>query len=428
MYTEAWHIHTACVHLSFTKTDQYYDTLRPQDFIDDFPLHLWLFLPRERRGEGGVNFPLQGTTGNIPSVEPQVTPSGRVSGDYFSAGGTHRPPMSQNLTSPLQPPAVTPNGDNHPMISFIAHVSDPIHAELERLQLLFLLRLKDSFTDLKMAMMKFLTLMSPGNETLEHVTSPTTPLSGSRHNTLVSGEECEIGESVRSEFGEEMGEERGEEEGVVRQRTLTDLSQDVVRNSTENSSDQIPNQKNGSASIGGCVIVRCMEADILLPTIFTEKAREMISGKNTPVNSPLSPSPIPLTTESPSLTPTRLMSPPRQTLPSPSPLTHTITHPPSSQLTPTTQPSGSQSSLLSLTSSTSQTSYQASPPRAPISTGGGLMRKTGLTGSRTSLPIICEGGQGSSVADDVISLRGDGYSAKETPHQHLQVPVGLSPT
>ena len=447
MYTEAWHIHTACVHLSFTKTDQYQDTLRPDDFVEDFPLHLWLFLPRERRGEDeGANFNSQGVLRDIHrtptrSVGGQPT---QAMGDFKIEGTSqsHEPknfdplpaqnfdslprnlgPLPQNL-DPLHLRTPSKSGTERPLISFIAHVPDPIRAKLERLQFLFLLRLKDSFNDLKNAALKFLTLVALGNDKKSpaELTSPTTPLLGNRHDTLVSREECESSEEVTREFGDEVTER--ETDVNTRQP-----AEGEVQRSNTTTSEPVPNGKSESASIAGCVIVRSVRADILLPTIFSEKTRGVpASGKNTPINSPLSPSPLPDLTQLPESTATRLLSPSRPTSSSPSPLApHTLTHPPDQHTVTHTlgtqpQPSitGSQSSLLSQTSSTSQTSFQALVTQSQAASGAGLTGQSGLTGSQTSLPILFDGGQRSS-GDDVISLRGYRQSTLETHQLTLKV-------
>ena len=412
MYTEAWQLHTACVHLSFTKSDKYEDTLRPKDFIDDFPLHLWLFLPRQRR-EGEAD-----PSHTAPSVLNAGTPT-RIS-------SSRGPPLPQ---------AMAPPDNGHPTISFIAYVSDAIHAELERLQFLFLLRLKESFVDLKTSAMKFLSLTSPGQpaaegteeEKVQEVTSPTTPRlfpGNSRHDTLVAGDECEVGD----------GGERGEGEGPV----LSGINHSSVR--TEAGVEGVtsePDQKTSSASIAGCVIVHSLQADIILPSMFSEKtSKGVASDKNTPAplspSSPLHPSlPSMLSdnspvVQSPSHTPTRLTSPPRRDsapFPSPSPLSHIHVAPSQADNphTLTVPSSGSQLSLLSQTSQTSSTSQPSLLLQSQVSTG--LRQGTGLTGSQTSLPILFEAGQSSDGdrGSDVVSLHGDHPSPADMPHRHSQV-------
>lgn len=119
---EGWHVSTACVHVAFVDS---YATLHTRTFVDDFPLHLWLFLPPS-------------------SLDSSLPPS----------------------------PSISSNSDElkDPKFSLIIHVPSDIRVELERLQLLFLMRLKDSFTDFKSSLMKFLdpdTFAPHLKETLE---------------------------------------------------------------------------------------------------------------------------------------------------------------------------------------------------------------------------------------------------------------------
>lgn len=122
---EGWHVNTACVHVAFVDSYTHKATLRTRTFVDDFPLHLWLFLP--------------------PSSLDSSLPSS---------------------------PSISPHSDKHkdPNFSIIAHIPSDICVELERLQLLFLMRLKDSFAVFKSSLMKFLdpnTFAPHLKETLE---------------------------------------------------------------------------------------------------------------------------------------------------------------------------------------------------------------------------------------------------------------------
>ena len=121
---EGWHINTTCVHVAFVDSYTHKATLRTRTFVDDFPLHLWLFLPPS---------PLDSSLPSSPSISPH-------------------------------------SGSKDPDFSIIAHIPSDISVELERLQLLFLMRLKDSFSVFKSSLMKFLdpdTFAPHLKETLE---------------------------------------------------------------------------------------------------------------------------------------------------------------------------------------------------------------------------------------------------------------------
>ncbi len=121
---EGWHISTSCVHVAFASSYTHSATLHTKSFISDFPLHVWLFLP--------------------PSPMDSTHPS--------PLDSTHPSPLD---SAPPPTPSSTPVVPE-PKFSLIAHVPSEIRVELERLQLLFLLRLKDSFTAFKTTLMKFL--------------------------------------------------------------------------------------------------------------------------------------------------------------------------------------------------------------------------------------------------------------------------------
>ena len=354
MHTEAWHFHTSCVHLSFTKSDQYEDTLRPKDFVDDFPLHLWVFLPqRKREGEG-----------------------------FFGQAAAPSP------SSP-SPPSSPPENDC-PKISFLAHVSDPIRAELERLQLLFLLRLKDSFAAFKTSIMKFLTLRPP-EAVVEELRSPGTPRGwGEEEAEPPLGAE----EGGREWRGGRHGERKGGEEGAV-----PSVEHEGAGEFGPDKSSQSSEKKDVSTTIGGCVVVRSVQADILLPSLYvTKPCKGTNTETNTPVTGPSSPTSSFLTglatgmgssqtpdrsqTQSPTGV-VRAASPPRRPPPPPPPL-RTAQH-----ANPTLplkfNISGSETSLHSQTSQSSQSSH---PGQSTMPS----FRQSGQSGSQISLPTLLPAG------------------------------------
>lgn len=211
--TEGWHVHTSCVHVAFVESYTHEATLYTKTFIQDFPLHFWVFLPTEH------------TASPSPSSDQK-----------------------------------------EPTFSFIAHAPDVIHAELERLQLLFIMRLKDSFTDFKYSLTKFLTLKSLDLPMQEPVSSSedlaeaadqlTTPTSSEE------GEERKRGGAAEREEGEER-EKRGD---VEREEGEESENGGVTERTPSRSSNKL---KDISASIGGCVIVHSIVADIILPSLYT---------------------------------------------------------------------------------------------------------------------------------------------------------------
>ena len=306
MHTEAWHLSTDCVHVSFTKSDQHEDTLRPKDFVDDFPLHLWLFLPRKK------------TDGN---------------GGYWAAeshtSASSAPPPPPFPSSPSSSPPASSSGkcSNLPTISFLVDIPEPIHAELERLQLLFLLRLKDSFASFKMAILKYLTIPAP--ETVaEEMLSPQNFSCRGEVSSCARGGRREVvksvgGEGVRGEEEEGGREENEGGRGVERsgegqrERGRPCVGKETAKPTKEglggdaDTTDPLPtqgshtphhltkgeglNKPTSSPTIGGCVLVHSVQADLLLPSLFSLKpSRSTNTEADTPITSPLSPSPSPV--------------------------------------------------------------------------------------------------------------------------------------
>ena len=222
MATEGWHVHTSCVHVSFAESYTHEATLYTKTFIQDFPLHLWVFLPTEDT--------------------------------------TSPPPPDSNL--------------NEPTFCFIAHAPDVVHAELERLQLLFIMRLKDSFADFKDSLKKFLTLKS--------VELPA-------QKPLPSSDELAQCQTPPTREEPDKEEEEEEEEGEEEER------RDDVERAPSRSSNKL---KDISASIGGCVIVHSVVADIVLPSLHTGNNSKKVSNSKE-----VTPAPVPLTSEAGLLSP-----------------------------------------------------------------------------------------------------------------------------
>ncbi len=160
MGIEGWYISTCCVHVAFVNNYTHEATLHTKNFINDFPVHIWFFLPPS-------------------SLDSASGPS----------------------------PSDTPPSPADPKFSFLVHVPQDIRLELERLQLLFLMRLKDSANIFKSSLMKFLDIGKMDNDTSE-----TLP---------------------------------------------THVHEDTAPN-----------------TISGCVVMSCVEASILLPTLYTSRVSQ----------------------------------------------------------------------------------------------------------------------------------------------------------
>ena len=130
---EGWYVSTSCVHLSFVSHLTQEGTMHTTTLIDDFPIHIWLFLPPS----------FLDSSASTPS--PPRT--------------SHPTPSTPHLSSSSPgPPLSTPEmvSSNEPRISFLAHLPTPLCVEIERLQILFLFRLKESLTSFKTSLMRFL--------------------------------------------------------------------------------------------------------------------------------------------------------------------------------------------------------------------------------------------------------------------------------
>ena len=270
--TEGYHIHTSCVQLAFVDSYTHQATLRTTSFVDDFPIHVWVFIPPSLLDK------------SLANQEPALPAA----------------------------PASTPTGGAHSdkvhdaMISFIAHAPQPIKAQLERLQLLFIMRLKDSFTDFKNSLMKFLVLPSAGDKSA-------TKSQGERGKKRGEEREGQVDEKVLEMANLSCSAEDPQHlqildslSSTVQARNSTNLqhvrsaSQDHIqvvkstiqdrstaRGSTPSSMlSSGSSESDVSATISGCVIVESVEACIILPSIIKAHG---ISSSGTPVGGTLSP-------------------------------------------------------------------------------------------------------------------------------------------
>ena len=112
---ECWYAHTRCVTLSFVADLSHEATLYTQQFIEDFPLQSWIFQPKK-----------------IAEILALASPS----------------PSPTLVTSSL------------PSIYALLDVNQHLNVQLQHLQFLFLMRLKDSFQGFKKSLMGFLNLDS----------------------------------------------------------------------------------------------------------------------------------------------------------------------------------------------------------------------------------------------------------------------------
>ena len=300
---EVYHFHTSCVHLAFADSYTLKSTIETRSFVNDFPLHVWIFPP---------------------------------------------PKDTKSETSPPPSPQ-----EDCPTYSFIAHAPQLIRAELERLQMLFLLRMKESFVFFKDSLMKFLTL-SGSDAILE--ASIRTVTQASDDGVIDSRDELESAFTAGDSNAEAVssGDLRSPSPG----RALSPM--DI------------------SASVGGCVILQALEMNILLPSLYTSNNSK---GTNTEQMIPEEPLPCVLMAPPMGISKSRSsISLPvtKSTFGTPShPLKHTYSHsqPPTPFVSPRISPVSSQTNLA--VSQSGQTSFTAS-------------LQTSTSGSVTSLPVVTE--------------------------------------
>ena len=278
--TEGYHIHTSCVQLAFVDSYTHQATLRTTSFVDDFPIHVWVFIPPSLLDKSLAN---QEPAVPVPTASPM--------------GGAH----SEKI--------------HDAMISFIAHAPRPVKAKLERLQLLFIMRLKDSFTEFKNSLMRFLVLPSSNNKLATK---------GEREREKERGEgrrEGQLGEKM-FEMTNLSRDASNRPEHLQLLDSLSSPGQD--RNSTSlqhvrsASQGHIPDGRSSihdgkstvgdksagrgstpssvlssgssesdiSATISGCVIIESIEACIVLPSILKAHG---VSSSGTPVGNAVSP-------------------------------------------------------------------------------------------------------------------------------------------
>ena len=342
--TEGWYIHTSCVHIAFAEDYTHEATLNPKSFVDDFPIHIWFFLP--------------------PSLTDSITAS---------------------------PSSDVPNIKNlDPTFSFIAHSPEAIRLELERLQLLFIMRLKDSFTVFKNTLMKFLE--PPDMEPLAKEEDS----SASREGLPLSEEASMMDEDVPGPSN------------IHFVHPPTPESDD--RPSSRASSSMFKG-KDLSTSISGCIIVKSVEASLILPSIVT--TNKLSTSTSQSLSSPPLDMPHPLLPAVvESLLDEQVLQVQDQvntgSIQTPSPSSETSNtgfrisvHTPSPlapsalSFSPSLSPSSSQTSLSSM----SQLSHLESSP-AQV-----LMSSEQLSGSRASLPVITE--HSSSASQQGCALIGE---------------------
>ena len=284
--TEGYHIQTSCVQLSFVNSYTHQATLRTTSFVDDFPIHIWVFIPPSLLDKSLAN---QEPALSVPAASPM--------------GGAH----SEKV--------------HDAMISFIAHAPEVIKAQLERLQLLFIMRLKDSFTEFKNSLMRFLVLPSSNNKSaatkneggrekeraegqvdermlemadlsrggssqpdrlqlFDSLSGPAVP-AGNSSTSVQHMRSASQGDHIPiTDVKSSIPETKGTPGDTLTARGSTPSS--VLSSSIGSSSES-----DVSATISGCVIVESVEACIVLPSIL--KAHGVSSSGTPPVGNAMSP-------------------------------------------------------------------------------------------------------------------------------------------
>ena len=263
--TEGYHIHTSCVQVAFVDSYTHQATLRTTSFVDDFPVHVWVFIPPSLLDKSLGN---QDTPSFSTPVHPTTTGGGGAQNEKV----------------------------HDPMISFIAHAPQPIRAQLERLQLLFIMRLKDSFTEFKNTLMEFLVLPSANGNKMAKKKEVERETEG-RHERDSDGSKGERGEKemIGYRHPEVLGQRQVQGTSKTRQDQAAvqdTLSIHDKSTTVRGSTPSIFSSGEGevSATISGCVLVETVEVCIVLPSILKAQGLTSSGRSSAGATSPLSPS------------------------------------------------------------------------------------------------------------------------------------------
>ena len=275
--TEGYHIHTSCVQLAFVDSYTHQATLRTTSFVDDFPIHVWVFIPPSLLDK------------SLASQEPALPVPAAL-------------PMSGAHSEKI----------HDAMISFIAHAPQPVKARLERLQLLFIMRLKDSFTEFKNSLMRFLVLPSSNNKSAtkskgememergkgrgeRHIDEKMFEMTNLSRDANSLPELLQLPDSLsQARNSTSLQHVRSASQGHIPDvKSSTHDGKSTVgdkpaaRGSTPSSvMSSASNESDVSATISGCVIVESIEACIILPSILKAHG---IRSSGTPVGNAVSP-------------------------------------------------------------------------------------------------------------------------------------------